>query len=156
MTRQATRFVANQQLGATQLNRVVDLANDLAKEVAGVRGVSTGSQTLFLLEIKALQASALTCVFPGESANPSAFEWTIRLPLMLYEASRPFGGTIGTVTYSYTSINERNATNGTDNETQFLTPPFVVGESIQVSATLDGSEYVFVADGRMWAVDPPP
>ena len=156
--KRATRFVAGQTIGATQLNRVVDLANELASSPAGSRAIDPLFTTPFDLEIKALGTTApytLTCVYPGESANSNAFEWTISTPALFNEPSRDFGGAIGVVNYTYTNINTRTATGGTT-ETQYVTPPFVVGEVIQVQALNEGAVFAMVPDGRMWAVDPAP
>lgn len=50
------------------------------------------------------------------------------------------------VTYAYSSVNERSATDGVDTETQQITPSYVVGEQLLTLAGVDLN-----TAGRCWA-----
>jgi hypothetical protein len=80
--------------------------------------------------------------------------------------STPFdGNTINGVTYTYASSSEREATDGTDTETQFITPNYVVGADIYASKIRSGTGvstgggdpilYIETDQGRAWAYDEP-
>jgi hypothetical protein len=84
-----------------------------------------------------------------------------------YELRRsPFDGeTISGVTYSYTSNSERDASDGVDTETQFITPNYVAGAEIYATTPNGGTgvvtegmspvavTYLEMNQGRAWAWD---
>ena len=126
--------------------------NSLIEQVNKTTSLLGGAQTpladkppkqLLLIEIKTLNAANLTCVVPGQSAAPEAFEYTVELPQTFNESNREG------VTYVYTNINNRTA-DGT--EQQRLTPTYVVGDLIMVASFTEGTGYIDInIDGRQWA-----
>lgn len=93
------------------------------------------------LQIKTLNASDLVCTLPGLTAEPTAEQFLVALPITFTEASR------GGVSYVYSTINTRTA-DGT--ESQELTPVYIVGDLI--FAMDDGAGYRDInVDGRQWA-----
>jgi len=77
--------------------------------------------------------------------DTTAATFVVLLPPIFTETSR------GSVTYSYSGLNTRQATEATVVETQEITPSFVVGETIQVAYMRSVDTRMFVGDGRMWA-----
>ena len=141
MTRRARPFYAGQRIQALRdpLNRLVRAINE---QPGGGRAAVPAAAASVALEIKALGATTLTCVDPGNDA--SAREYTVAVPPTFTEASR------GGVSYVYTDINNRTA-DGT--ETQKLTPEYIVGDTIRAAWRLDGDGSLIDLniDGRQWA-----
>lgn len=157
----ATRFRAGQRLGATQLNRVVDRVNQISELPTGFGKqpdlAYVAVQPLQILSLNPPVPYTMLCVLPGQFFDLSPQTFEVELPQIFRETSRNFGGTIGSVSYVYTDINTRDATGPGGTETQYLTPPLLPQEIIQVAVLNDGVErYEMVMDGRMWAIDPPP
>lgn len=154
-TKLVEQFVAGERLGATRLNRIVDEINNAAAEREPFGSVAVeardGARSFVRLEVKAFAQPDLVCVLPGEAANPSAREYTVKLPTIFIESTRDIG-LASPVTYVYSSVNTRTASSpGETNETQVITPPFVVGEVVEVFAT-DAGTYQVSTDGRFWGV----
>lgn len=84
-----------------------------------------------------------------------------------YELRRtPFDGeTVGGITYTYASASEREATDGVDTETQYITPEYLAGAEIYAikvkgDTGVSTSEpapilYIELNQGRAWAWDEP-
>ena len=150
------RFTRGQALGASALNRVVDEVNALTSPNAGTGRGEDARQVVIDLQIKALNNATLngdqylTCTLPGMTSDPDAREWDVFLPLIYWELAR------GPVTYTYTDINTRTATDGGTNpdETHHLTQPLIPGEFVKVILRAD-RVYQMLGDGRNWGVDPP-
>lgn len=148
-------------LSARQLNGLVDGVNRLTSGVNAPtqpkpNGKSGGSPVL-LLTLVTHEDDYLVC----EDAD--ANEYLVAKP---YELQRtPFDGqTIDGVTYAYASETEREADDGVDTETQFITPNYRTGGTIyavrvQGGAGVDGPtsgevlQYIEIDQGRAWAWD---
>lgn len=153
MARLIQRFRTGQKIAdiRPQLNQIVDAVNeDLTPR--GPVGADPGflPERSIMLEVKTLNfvanASTLTCVFPGDGANPAALEYEVTLPMTFNEASRDG------VSYVYSTVNVRTA-DGT--EIQQLTPSYIVGDLI--IAYFTQHEYAWRdlnIDGRQWAKVP--
>lgn len=158
--RRINRFRKGQTaLSERHLNSIVDSINKLSSISAPTqkqpRGKSGGSPVL-VLTLVTHGDDYLTC----EDADSNTVY--VAKP---YELRRtPFDGeTIGGVTYTYTSASEREATDGVDTETQFITPAYVVGAEIfaikvQGNTGVQTAEpadilYIEMNQGRAWAWD---
>jgi len=130
------------RISARDMRDIIRATRESAQESKGRVRVTTKAQArAVLLEIKILNLANLTCIPAGQSANPSAPEYTIELPQTFNEAARQG------VTYSYSNINTRVA-DGTEN--QQLTPNYVVGDLIVVQNI--GTFWIDMnIDGRQWA-----
>ena len=142
---QRQRFFVGERLGATKLNRVAKQAFDGYPDAGSLRG-TVGFDGIILLEIETINdvARTLTCKVPA-NVEATREQWTVHLPPIFTEASR------GTATYVYSSLNNRQATDGATVEDQEITPNFVVGEVINVLDLGEETAFVFLGDGRMWA-----
>jgi len=151
------------QLRASHLNKLVDGTNKLLTGINAPvqkqpRGKSGGSPVL-VLTLVAHNNDYLEC----EDADTN----TVYVA-KVYELRRtPFDGeTISGVTYTYASASEREADDGVDTETQFITPAYVVGSEIyaikvQGETGVETAEpapilYIEMNQGRAWAYEPPP
>ena len=146
----AQRVSRGERITADATNRLVDKVNAIARpNLAQVPAAIPAQRTRFLQIADIDPANTyIQCVHLGAVSDP----FQVNLPNIYIETQRDFGGTIGLVTYVYTDRNTRTAT-GTSTETQFLTPPLVIGEVIQVAPVEEF--FLMLPDGRMWAVDPP-
>ena len=75
--------------------------------------------------------------------------YTVLLPSTFYETAR------GTRTFVYTSAQQRTATDGGDNETQFLIPEILLGDVLMCIYSRGVWQDLNI-DGRQWVADPPP
>jgi len=145
-------------LSARHLNSLVSTVNNLTSRITAPtqpRPYSKGSSVI-VLTLVAHNDDYLEC----EDANAATVY--VAKP---YELRRtPFDGeTISGITYTYTSESEREATDGVDTETQFITPNYVVGNEIY-AAKVQGDTgvddptptaivYIELNQGRAWAWD---
>jgi len=77
--------------------------------------------------------------------NTTRAAYVCLLPSIFTQSTR------GAVSYTYSDINTRTATEGGTVETQEITPSLIVGETIQVAWINHLRIYQFMGDGRMWA-----
>lgn len=156
--RQIQQFRARENLSARRLNRIVDTVNSLTGDGFG-SSVATPivPRQITELSIKSLQfippgaGSYLVCTPRGASDEPDAIELAIFLPFIYTLSADPTRG----ITYTYTDINTRTASDGGTNpdETQHLTDPLRVGEVVHAIEVEDGI-FEMLGDGRFWGVDP--
>jgi len=148
------RWQQGEPLGATRLNETVDVLNELAVLNAGVDIPPTVPDGYVIsLEIKSINVAAptefpfryLTCTLPGMTATGGAREFSVWLPAIYTEASR------GSITYTYTDVNNRQANDGATTEDQQMTPELLVGEQILAAELSEESRFQMIGDGRMWA-----
>lgn len=125
------------------LNKIVDRLNGSDVPSGSVALLGFPPVPLMQLEIRALNASTLTCHLPGQALNPSAQTWKVELPPTLTESSRDG------VSYVYTDINNRTADGA---EVQKLTPIYILDDTVYVATIVATGTYVDVnVDGRQWA-----
>lgn len=157
-------FRRGQPLKERQLNSIVEGIN------RGIIGVNAprqpnphgkgGGSPLHIFYFVLDQGDYLVC---EDSASP-ANEFLVAKP---YELRRtPFDGqTVAGVDYTYVSNSERDADDGVDQETQFITPDYVSGHEIYAikpqggtgvtddSSPAQAVEYLEVNQGRAWAAE---
>ncbi len=142
------------------MNAIVDGVNKLLVGVNGPRqpkpkGKSGGAPVLVL---------TLVAEFDDYLECQDSLLNTIYVAKPYELRKTPFDGeTIGGVTYTYTSSSEREATDGVDTETQFVTPNYrvdaeifavkVQGETGVETAEPAPIEYIELNQGRAWAWD---
>jgi len=150
-------------LPVRQMNAIVDAVNRPAIGVSAPatrqpKGKSGGAPVL-VLTLVAHNGDYLEC------EDALANTYYVAKP---YEIRRtPFDGiTISGITYTYVSNSERDATDGVDTETQFITPSYVVGNEIY-AVKVQGDTgvndptpvpiiYIEMNQGRAWAYEAPP
>jgi len=145
-------------LSARHLNSIVSTVNQLSTKLAAPtqpRPYSKGSSVI-VLELVEHFDDYLECV------DAAAVTVYVAKPFEL--RSSTFDGlTVDGVTYAYTSVSEREATDGVDTETQFITPNYRVGAEIFAVKVRGGTGvvtaepadilYVEINQGRAWAWD---
>ncbi len=116
---------------------------------------------IVVIAIDWLECNTLSFIEGGASTvGPSQF--AVALPWLLRQT--PFNGQIyNGVTYNYTGIHVRTATQAAVTETQRITPEYVLGDVIYVARLIRGGTGVsqnlesidLNIDGRCWAAVPP-
>lgn len=135
-------------ISASKLNRTTSLVNQLIRQrPLGAVPSEIGAGDLLQVEVKAINDGlrTLTCTIPGAIAAPGAEEYTVALPQIFNETSR------GSISYTYSSLNNRTATGPGGTELQEITPSFIVGDVVFVLFDFESSSIIFLGDGRMWA-----
>jgi hypothetical protein len=146
-------------LSARHLNSIVSTVNQLATRITAPtqpRAYGKGASVIILTLVEQF-GDYLECTDANLNTVYVAKPYEIR--------QTPFDGmTIGGVTYTYTSASERVATGGFDEETQFITPSYVVdaeifavkvrGETGVETAEPAPILYIELNQGRAWAYDP--
>lgn len=114
-------------------------------------------------EVVSLDGDFIVCTRAGADATVGTFN--VAKPYLLRNSITSRDG----VTYTYTTTEERNATNGPISETHVVTPPYVVGDTLfAIGPIVDGPGVTPVTnadatvtayrwldmnvDGRAWAV----
>jgi hypothetical protein len=145
-------------ISARHLNGLVDSVNQLATKMRAPtqpRPYSKGSSVVVLTLVDHF-GDYLECT------DANAVTVYVAKPFEL--RSSTFDGlTIAGVTYTYTNESEREATDGVDTETQFITPAYRVGAEIFAVKVRGGTGvvtaepadilYVEINQGRAWAWD---
>lgn len=152
MSQKLYQVKAGDPISASEYNRMTRAVNSFLQEnhspMAAQYAAVAQTAEIAVLDFA---NSLIQCI----ETTGATDQFDVRLPELYTEASRAFGGTIGTVTYVYSDLNTRTATGTGDPETQYLTPPLVVGEVIEIMFAGGPDDYVMLGDGRMWAIDPP-
>lgn len=142
-------------------------ANGLRNQVRNTQGGMTiaspdiTSPFPVLAEIVSIDYNILTCVLNTPGATTVGYRILVARPPLLVRTGNsqityPNGQTI---TYTYSGTQTRSASDGTNSETQVITPQYYVGEIIVAIPLWTGftynSQYVTYVDlntaGRCWA-----
>lgn len=78
-------------------------------------------------------------------ASAAGATFPVLLPPVFTQTSR------GAISFVYSDLNTRTATESAVVETQEITPVFIVGEILQAAYMSSIDAYMFISDGRMWA-----
>lgn len=143
-------------LKSTHLNQLVKSVNRLTS------GVDLPSQSKTAGKAGAVAAVAFTLVSVSNDylVCTDANGNTVNIAKPYELRYTPFHGqTINGITYTYSSSTQRSATDGTDTETQYITPNYVAGAEIIASKVKGGTgvtsagSYLEHDQGRAWAYD---
>lgn len=154
--------------GAKRLNELVDPLTRLGRTPAQNQLQPEGAVYLQVVQMKLnfIFGDYLAGIEYVRYSDGTEVQGTVNvqfsLPYLLRQT--PFDGqTYNGVTYTYTGLHVREATDGVDTETQRITPAYVLGDIVYIARLVRGGGGVANAirsvdlnlDGRCWAADPP-
>lgn len=105
-------------------------------------------------KIKSIGDNQLSVAFYDNRTETEYAEFLVELPYTLRRNTWD-NQTIDGVTYNYSDLHERDATDGTNTETQVITPAYRVGDWIDIAWNIiDGGVWIDLnTDARAWAAE---
>lgn len=158
MTGEVDRFYRGEQVNALRpkLNKLADATNLLLSPNSGtsVAGVPDFSRVAILEIVDASTVGVLVCMHPGMFGTANAEQYDVYSPPSFSWVEHDG------ITYAYTDVNTRTASDGGTPETQYLTPALLVGDLLMCEAVMYPSGLTSTwrwsdrnVDGRQWAAD---
>lgn len=154
MTRRLEGWTPSDPPSAAKLNALRD---EIESNAQAMRELGASASVLFNLmeqnawttplqfQVLTIGVDRMTCIAGALTpvGGERAFD-AFPDPILL-EASR------GTVTYTYTDINTRQATDGAETEDQVLIPPYAIGDLLYLEIWPDGTYVDAGTANRAWA-----
>lgn len=127
-----------------KLNALAVQVDESVSESQILRPVFQGTPDLLkIVEITALNDGLQLLEVKEFQSTLASFNCL--LPPIFTETAR------GAITFVYSDLNNRTATEGPTVETQQITPSLIVGEAVQAAYFSELDIWQFISDGRMWA-----